>query len=498
MKHVDAADYVVGVVGAGAMGQGIIQVTVQGGKRCLILDAQPGGAEVARETIVGRLDRLVEKGRMGAADAAAAVARLEVVEDFAALAPCDAVIEAIFEEIEVKRETFAKIEAAVSPECLIASNTSSIPIASIARACQRRDRIAGMHFFNPVPLMKLVEVIRAAETSDATVAALTVLGRRMGRTPVTVKDSPGFLVNMGGRAYTTEGLRIAHENVATPAQIDTVMRDCGHFRMGPFELMDLTGIDVNYPVSMIVYEGYLHDPRIKTAPNHKAMADAGHYGRKTGQGWFAYEGGKPLERPSADYLTEAAPAAAVRLAEPDEALAAFCAEIGLRVGDSGPILAAPIGEDATHVALRTGVAHQVLVALDLTGDTSKRITAMTAPGADREALDTVAATIIASGRAVTAIKDSPGFVAQRISAMIANLGCYMAEIGLAAPGDIDLAMQLGLNYPLGPLALAEDMGAMNTLEILEQLQTITGEDRYRPTMWLKRRARLGLPVHTED
>jgi 3-hydroxybutyryl-CoA dehydrogenase len=150
------------------------------------------------------------------------------------------------------------------------------------------------------------------------------------------------------------------------------------------------------------------------------------------------------------------------------------------------------------VALRTGVAHQVLVCIDLTGDTTKRVTAMTAPGADRQALAMVASSIIASGRAVTAINDSPGFVAQRISAMIANLGCYMAEIGLASPSDIDLAMQLGLNYPLGPLALAEDLGVGNALRILEQLQKITGEDRYRPTMWLKRRALLGLPIHMES
>jgi len=497
MKNPEAADYVVGVIGAGAMGQGVIQVSVQGGMRCLIVDAKPGAAEAAREAIAGRINRLVEKQRISADEAAAAIGRMEVIADFPELAPCDAVIEAIFESIDVKRETFAKVEAAVSPECLIASNTSSIPIASIARSCEHRGRIAGMHFFNPVPLMKLVEVIRAAETTDATVEAMTVLGKRMGRTPVTVKDSPGFLVNMGGRAYTTEGLRLVHEGVATPAEVDAIMRDCRHFRMGPFELMDLTGIDVNYPVSLIVYEGYLHDPRIKTAPNHKALFDAGLLGRKTGQGWFAYDKGKPLDRPSADYATAAPLASTVRLAESSEALDAFCAEIGLKIGDNGPFLAAPIGEDATTVSLRTGVAHQTLVCLDLTGDTSKRVTLMAAPGAGRDALDMVAAAIIASGRAVTVIKDSPGFVAQRMSVMIANLGCYMAEIGLASPDDIDLAMQLGLNYPLGPLALAEDLGAMNTLTILEQLQAITGEDRYRPTMWLKRRARLGLPVHTE-
>lgn len=497
MSEPEAEDFVVGVVGAGAMGQGIAQVSAQGGLRTLVFDAKAGAAEAARKTVAGRIARLVEKERIGRAEADAAIARIEVVDDIARLAPSGAVIEAIVEDLEVKREVFARIEAAVGPDCLIASNTSSIPIASIARACERRGRIAGMHFFNPVPLMQLVEVIRAAETSDATVAALSALGRRFGRTPVTVKDSPGFLVNMGGRAFTTEALRLVHEGVATPAQVDAVMRDCRHFPMGPFELMDLTGIDVNYPVSMIVYQGYLHDPRLKTAPNHKAMADAGLFGRKTGRGWFDYEGGKSAGRPSPDYAPDSEPVPCVQLAEDDEGLAAFCAEIGLEIGDTGPHLAAPIGEDATHVSLRTGVAHEALVCLDLSGDTSQRVTLMTAPGAGIEALDMVAAAIVASGRAVTAIKDSPGFVAQRMSAMIANLGCYMAEIGLAAPADIDLAMRLGLNYPLGPLALAEDMGAEQTLRILEQLQAITGEDRYRPTMWLKRRARLGIPLATE-
>jgi len=498
MKDPAQSDYVVGVVGAGAMGQGIIQVSVQGGMRCLILDAREGGAEEARQKIGARIDRLVEKGRVGEEDAEAAKGRMEIAADFADLDPCDAVVEAIFEEIEAKRDTFARIEAAVGPDCLIASNTSSIPIASIAQSCERRGRVAGMHFFNPVPLMKLVEVIRAAETSDATVTALNTLGQRMGRTPVTVKDSPGFLVNMGGRAYTTEGLRIAHEGVATPAQIDAIMRDCWHFRMGPFELMDLTGIDVNYPVSRIIYDGYMQDPRIKTSPNHAAMFDAGLYGRKAGKGWYEYEGGKPLDRPSADYQAKGEPAPSVRLAEPNPSLEAFCADIGLSIGDAGPFVAAPIGEDATHVAVRTGIAHQALVCLDLSGDTTKRITAMTAPAADESALDMVAAAIARSGRSVTAIKDSPGFVGQRMCAMTANLGCYMAEIGLASPSDIDLAMQLGLNYPLGPLALAEDLGAGQALEILEQTHAITGEDRYRPTLWLKRRARLGLPVHTES
>src|SRR5690606_13934546 len=243
-----------------------------------------------------------------------------VADGLEALTACDTVVEAVFEDVEVKRELFGRLEAVVRPDCLIASNTSSIPIASIARACQHRDRIAGLHFFNPVPLMKLVEVVRAAETSDEAVARLMALGRRMTRTPVEVKDSPGFLVNMGGRAFTTEGLRIAHEGVATPAQIDAVMRDCWHFRMGPFELMDLAGIAVNYPVCGIIAGGYLDGPRLRTSANHIAMFDAGLFGRKTGKGWFEYEDGRPKERPSADYATDAPPLRGVRLVDPSDAL----------------------------------------------------------------------------------------------------------------------------------------------------------------------------------
>ncbi|HET7409911.1 MAG TPA: 3-hydroxyacyl-CoA dehydrogenase [Paracoccaceae bacterium] len=528
MRDPDESDYVVGVVGCGAMGQGIAQVSAQGGIRTILFDAREGGAAAARERIAGHIDRMAEKGRVSAADAEAATKRLEVADGLEALAACDAVIEAIFEEIEVKRELFGRIEGVVRPDCLIASNTSSIPIASIARACKHRDRIAGLHFFNPVPLMTLVEVVRAAETSDQAVARLMALGRRMTRTPVEVKDSPGFLVNMGGRAFTTEGLRIAHEGVATPAQIDAIMRDCWHFRMGPFELMDLTGIDVNYPVSRIIAGGYMDDPRLKTSANHMAMFDAGLLGRKAGKGWFDYEEGRPKDRPSADFVTEARPVREVVLASEfdpfasvfegmiednpgvnpqleaelsgDDMLIPFLDELGIAiVEDDGeaPILAAPIGEDATEIAA-AGAGHRRLICLDLTGDTSKRVTVMTAPGVDRDRVAPVAAAIMASGRAVTWINDGPGFVGQRMAAMVANLGCYMAEIGLASPEDIDMAMELALNYPRGPIALGDEMGVETCHAILAAIQRITGEDRYRPTLWLRRRAMLGLRLHTPN
>ncbi len=503
MRAVSSTDYRVGIAGAGAMGQGIAQVGLMGGMTVVVQDAKAGAAAAAAEQVFARLDRLVEKQRLAAQDVAAMKDRLVAADAVAGFADCDTVIEAVFEDLEVKQTLFREIEAVVRPDCLIATNTSSLPIASIARVCEHKGRIAGMHFFNPVPLMQLVEIIKGPETEAPTVQALIELGKRMGRTPVEVKDSPGFLVNLAGRAFSTEGLRIQQEGAATPAQIDAVCRDCGGFRMGPFELMDLTGIDVNYPVSHIVFSEFQYDPRLKTTPHHKLLYEAGRFGRKTGVGHYRYDPAGAVEAPSPDHETDAAPAKGVlSIGESDPRLSDLLYEAGIEAlsHDDGaaPLVAALLGEDCSSFVARSGADHRRLVGIDVTGDTSKRVTLMTAPGADPAARDAVAAAAVRSGRKVTAIKDSPGFIAQRIRAMIANLGCEIAQIGLATPEDIDLALKLGLNYPLGPLEIAEDLGLEETHGIMQRLQAITGDDRYRPSLWLRRRALLGLPIRTPD
>jgi len=503
MRPVDSSDYCLGVVGLGAMGQGIAQVSVMGGMRTLLYDAGEGAAAAGREKIVARLRRLVEKGQIAAEAAGAMQGKLVLAEALADFRACDAVIEAVVEKIEVKKAVFADLEAAVAETAILATNTSSIPIGAIARACRHPGRVAGMHFFNPVPLMQLVEVIKGPDTEQAVCDRLADLGRRMTRTPVQVKDMPGFLVNFAGRAFTTESLRMQHECVASPAKIDAILRDCCGFRMGPFELMDLTGIDVNFPVTTIVSEGYMHDPRIATAPRHKLLYEAGRFGRKTGRGHYEYgPDGKMIDGGEADHQPGGPPATQVLLAEHDDGLAAFVADLGLAViaRDDGksPILGYPVGEDATTFALRTGADSRRLVALDLSAATDKRVTLMTAPGADPVAREAMAAALVAAGRKATPIADSPGFVAQRMRAFIANLGCYMAQIELARPAEIDLAVRLGLNYPLGPLEMATDLGPGTTLRIMEGLQAITGEDRYRPSLWLRRRALLGLPIDTAN
>ena len=492
---------VVGVVGAGAMGRGIAQVAAQGGLATLLFDAQPGVAEKAKASIADILSKLVQRGRLAAPEREAALSRITVAGGLQDLAQADAVIEAIVENLEVKKKVFAELEAVCRPDAILATNTSSLRVAAVGAACKHKARIAGMHFFNPVPLMKLVEVVRAPATDEGVVDRLMALGKRMGRVPVVVRDGPGFLVNLGGRAFTTEGLRIVHEGVATPAQIDAVMRDACGFRMGPFELMDLTGIDVNFPASIAIWQGYFNDPRIATWPRHESLYVAGRFGRKTGLGHYEYRDGEKLS-PGADHEPSAAPAEKVALAEPDERLADLLRAAGAQVleADDGrsPLAAAPLGEDATTLAVRAGADARRLVAIDLTGDLAKRITVMTAPGADLDLRDAVAARLASGGAKVTAIKDSPGFIAQRLRAMIANLGCEIAQTGVASPADIDLAMTLGLNYPVGPLALADAMGLRATLATLERMQAITGEDRYRPSLWLRRRALLGLPAATPD
>ena len=502
MIDVGARDFVLGVVGAGAMGSGIAQVALTGGMTVFLTDANAAQLDKAHAGLFARLDRLAEKGEQKPDAVAAAKDRLRLVRGVSELAPCGVVVEAIVENLEVKRALFRDIEAAVGEDAIIASNTSSIPIAAIAQACRHRRRVAGMHFFNPVPLMRLVEIIAATDTDPAVTETLSELGKRMGRTPVTVKDAPGFLVNFGGRAYYQEALHILQEGVATPDDIDLVMRECCGFRMGPFELLDLTGIDVNYPVSEIVHKGYWYDPRIKTTPLHESMHLAGRFGRKTGIGFHRYdtEGRKlasaPLPTPSA------AKPAGIIVPEPEEGLVALAVAAGAttHAPDDGahPIVVAPWGEDCTAAVVRLGLDVRRTVAIDLAHDTSKRITMMMAPGGDPAVGDSVAAMLAAAGRAVTRIKDSPCFITQRITAMIANIGCEMAQMRLASPADIDKAMQLGLNYPLGPLGFADKIGVKRTFAIMSALQAATGSDRYRPSLWLRRRALLDLPAATLD
>ena len=485
---------VMGVVGAGAMGAGIAQIGLTAGLKVILFDMNADALAKARADILGRVARLVEKGQLSEDIAKAAADNLVLGGSLADFAPADVVIEAIIERLEPKQALFRALEDVVSADCILATNTSSLAVAAIAAGCARRERVCGLHFFNPVPVMKLVEVIVAPATSEAAAQAATALSTILGKTPVRVKDGPGFLVNLGGRAYTTEALHVAQEGVADVATIDTIMREAAGFRMGPFELMDLTGIDVNFPATTFIYQGYQYDPRLKTTTLHELMFNAGRFGRKTKQGFHDYRGDAPAA------ATPPAPAPATFKARVVEAAPGFDAlrrDHGLGDGEGLALLALGSGEDVATAAHRLGLDPAKAVAIDFTGLDRKFLTVMAGMGGG-EAAASVADWLRGRNFGVAIIKDSPGFVAPRILAMVANLGCEMAQIGVGAPEEIDLAMKLAMNYPKGPLEWAAHFGPQTMHEILKTLQVITGSDRYRPSLWLRRRAMLGLSIYQRD
>ena len=303
-------DLTVGVIGTGAMGRGIAQVTAAGGMKVLMTDARPGGAAEAKEFIGKMLDRAAEKGTISKAEAKASVDRIEIVDSHKQMGNCHVVIEAIIENLEAKRALFAELESIVTPECILVSNTSSMSVTTIGAKLKTPHRFAGFHFLNPVPLMKLVEVISGLLTESWVCDALMDLGRRMTREPVRLIDAPGFLVNQVGRGFTLEGSHLVHEGISNFADVDRVMRDVGGFRMGPFELMELTGLDVTQPASALIYNQFFQEPRYRPSLIMQERYEAGVLGRKSKKGFYNYD---------ADMKAIVAPEAPAPKARPDSA-----------------------------------------------------------------------------------------------------------------------------------------------------------------------------------
>ncbi len=504
----DAPDFVIGIVGAGAMGRGIAQVAAAGGFNVRITDAAPEVAEASVSFASQMLRRAAEKDRMTPADAEAAIARMTVVPDIAGLAGCAVVIEAIVEDLDAKRHMFAELENAVSASCILASNTSSLSVTAIASACENPERVAGFHFFNPVPLMRVVEVIAGQRTRADACDTLSAIAERFGHKAVRAMDTPGFLVNHAGRAYATEALAILGEGVAEPVDVDRIMRDAAGFRMGPFELFDLTGLDVSHPVMESIFEQFYADPRYRPSPETRRRLSAGLLGRKSAAGFYRYADGKP-ETPPEPPAPEARPERVwVSGAEADgrarvlDRLATLNVGVELEDGaapsEAALCLTTPLGADATTSAIRQGLDPVRTVAIDTVVGLDKRVTLMANPLTTRATREAACGLFAATGAKVTLIADSPGFVAQRVLAAIVNLGCAIAQAGIAVPDDIDDAVRLGLGYPQGPLDLGDSLGAGRVLTILENLRDATGDPRYRPSPWLRRRVQLGLSLKSPD
>ncbi|RYF73247.1 MAG: 3-hydroxyacyl-CoA dehydrogenase [Comamonadaceae bacterium] len=495
----------IGVVGAGTMGRGIAQLFVVAGHRVLCHDAMEGAAPKAVDAVGAMLSKLAEKGRLDASALADARARLSASSSLEGLADCDLVVEAIVEDLEVKRSLFHRLEGIVRADAILASNTSSLTISEIAAACARPERVAGLHFFNPVPLMRVAEVIAAPRTAPEVIDKMRVLITATGHRAVVAADQPGFLVNHAGRGLYTEGLRVVEEQAATPAEVDTILREAAGFRMGPFELLDLTGLDVSSRVMSSIYEQFQQEPRFRPSSLVAPRVAAGLFGRKTGEGWYRYENEAKVVPVAPDvpalpsglsvWIDPLAPEHA-QLTEIATMGGAVLARDAMQPG--ALLLVQPWGGDATSACVALGIDATRTVAIDPLPGLSRHRTLMLTVATSPAMRDAAHALFANDGTGVTVIGDSPGFVVQRVLATVVNIAANIAQRGIASVEDLEDAVRLGLGYPMGPLAWGDRLGARTLLEILRNMQAATGDPRYRPSAWLVRRAELGLPLTTPE
>ncbi|MDR6215263.1 3-hydroxyacyl-CoA dehydrogenase [Paracidovorax wautersii] len=500
---------IVGIVGTGAMGRGIAQIAAQAGSQVLLLDNQPGAAEAARHHIHQQWLRLSDKGRIDAAQVAAWSERLSAVSSIDALAPCDLVIEAIVERLEAKQTLFRQLEAIVTTNAILASNTSSLSITAVGAALQKPERFAGFHFFNPVPLMKVVEVIAGLKTAPEVCDRLAAFARLMGHTPVAAQDTPGFIVNHAGRGFGTEALRIVSEGVADFATVDRILRDQVGFKLGPFELMDLTALDVSHPVMESIYHQYYEEPRFRPSVITAQRLAGGMLGKKVGEGFYRYVDGaaQVAPEPPVPQVSEMPPVwvspRASRRAELYQLLKDLGAtiETGQSPSPHAITLVAPLGFDVTTVAVVERLDPARTIGIDMLIDdaATKRRVLATNPATRRDIRDAAHALFARDGKAVSVVRDSGGFVTQRVVATIVNIASDICQQGICSPKDLETAVTLGLGYPLGPLAMGDRWGPTNILEVLFNMQTVYGDTRYRPSPWLRRRGAIGLSLtHVED
>jgi 3-hydroxybutyryl-CoA dehydrogenase len=436
----------VGVVGAGTMGAGIAQLACIGGFDTWMHDPVPEALAAGERRVADGLARGASRGMWGEAEAATARERLNLAGDLEELGGCQLVIEAAPEDLPLKRELFANLGSICGPDAILATNTSSLSVTAIAAGTERPERVCGMHFFNPPPLMRLVEIVSGDDTASETADAATGIARAMRREPIRAADGIGFVANRCARPFTLEALRLLGERVAPIDQIDRIARVGGGFRMGPFELMDLVGVDVNFEVAKSFWEQSFHEPRWQPHPIQARTVAAGRHGRKTGRGYYDY--GQGPHRPD----------------------------------DPGP--PPPDPDWQRDRELEESVHYVALPDLD----TARVVEVARDESTSEEEAAEVARYFRAAGKHVEWVANAAGLVLGRILAQIVNEAHFAVSQGVASAEDCDTAMRLGFNWPRGPFEWGAAIGLGRAVAILDALHHSLGEERYRVSPLLRRRA----------
>ena len=477
------------------MGVGIAQVAAQAGHSVMLLDARSGAAEAAKTKLAQSLDTLVTKGKISADAAAQTLARIAPVATVHDASTARLVVEAIVENLDAKRALFQQLEAVVHSDCILATNTSSISVTAIANGLQHPGRLLGMHFFNPVPLMKLVEVVSGLQTDAAVAEAIFALSQHWGKVPVHARSTPGFIVNRIARPYYAESLALLQEQATTPAVLDACWRGAG-FRMGPCELMDLIGHDTNFAVTQSVFEANFYDKRYAPSLVQREMVDGGLLGRKSGRGFFSY--GPDTAKPVATRFTAPAFPAVLTLhlhgqGAVAERLAAGLATAGQTFAPAPDSDWVGLEVDGHHLRLTDGRAASSFgpqtAVFDLPLQTPPGAALAWAPSASASA-----AWVALAGQCLRAlgfdahqVADVPGLVVARTVAMLINEASDAVHQGVCTAQGADDAMQLGVNYPAGPFQWLAQWGAPAVVRLLDHLDAHYRGERYRVSPGLRHR-----------
>lgn len=485
----------VAVVGTGTMGQGIAQVALVAGHPVRLYDTAPGRAQAAADAIGARLDRLVAKDRLTGADRDAARARLLPAESLAELADCALVVEAVLERLDVKQELLRELEGVVDEDCLLATNTSSLSVTAIGGALANPGRFVGLHFFNPAPLLPLVEVVSGFATDVTSATRAYETARAWGKTPVACADTPGFIVNRIARPFYAEAFAVYEAQGADPATIDAVLRECGGFKMGAFELTDLIGQDVNESVTHSVWQAFFHDVRFTPSLAQRRLVESGRLGRKSGHGWYDYAEDAERDEPhTAEKRQQPAYVVAEGDLGPASELLSLIREAGIPVReeeeDHGTRLVLPSGGQLALADGQTSVEFRDVVYFDLAVDYRRatRIALSASQDTAPQSLTEAIGLFQALGKDVSVIGDVPGMIVARTVARIVDLAHDAVAKGVATVEDIDTAMRLGVNYPMGPFEWSRRLGRGWAYDLLDELHVREPSGRYAPSLALYRHA----------